>query len=244
MKIKIIASVLLCCLTLNSCSYIEAENKIKQKMKGDPSADIQNEESYMKMEDSIREEKIQDSIKNKVPMNATEEQLHYLGETFELNIYENKNEVTINNVELFDSLGAAGTSLSETIIFDTKSELYDLKSDSFSEGYKLFVADITVTNKSEEGVFDLKYICDFLLEDFAYSNNDNWVIWFSDHPKPEDDPDGKGYYTYTLYSGETKNVKVGWLIDMDKYSIDDLFIQAGNTMEYEKIEYVYLSQGE
>ncbi len=242
MKIKIIASVLLCCLTLNSCSYIEAENKIKQKMKGDPSADIQNEESYMKMEDSIREEKIQDSIKNKVPMNATEEQLHYLGETFELNIYENKNEVTINNFELFDSLGAAGTSLSETIIFDTKSELYDLKSDSFSGGYKFLVADITVTNKSEEGVCDLKYMNDFSLQDFAYSWPDI-IVWFSDHPKPEDD-DGKSYFTYTLYSGETKNAKVGWLIDMDKYSIDDLFIIAGSGTEDENQEYVYLTQRE
>ncbi len=105
------------------------------------------------------------------------------------------------------------------------------------------VADITVTNKSEEGVCDLKYMNNFSLQDFAYSWPDI-IVWFSDHPKPEDDPDGKGYFTCTLYSGETKNVKVGWLIDMDKYSIDDLFIQAGQSTEDENKEYVYLSQGE
>ncbi len=236
------------CLT--SCSYIETENRVKneiQQVSPDkqsvdlPMENTDDYDEHQRAEDEKMSAEIEKSLKNKVPVFSTVEQLHNIGDTFisHFGCDEQEFEITVNEIQEYTSLNDAGTSLSDTIIPNDEDykDYYDLKSDTFNNGLKFIVLDITVKNISVELPNDENNVAWFRINDFSYSMADD-VKWFSNHPT---ELSSSNYYHYSLPKGETTDFKVGWLVDMSELSLNDLYLEVGSGTSNDYKEYVYLS---
>ena len=254
MKISILKAIFpiflasVTCLT--SCSYIETENKIKNeihqvspdKQSIDlPMENIDDYNEYQRAEDEKMSAEIEKSLQNKVPVFSTAEQLHNIGDTFisHFGCDEQVFEVTVNGIQECTSLADVGTSFSDTrMTNDTDyKDYYDLKSDTFKNGFKMIVLDITVKNISVELPDNENNVAWFRINDFSHSIADD-VVWFSEHPQ---ELTSSNYYHYYNPQGETVNFKTGWLVDMSRFTLDDLYLEVGSGTSDDYKEYVYLS---
>lgn len=231
---KVILSILctffIC--SLCSCSYVETEKKLKQTIEDKNDS---NNEQYLKED-------------NYTPATASEEQIHKLGEKVTSTVgYDDDSEsmdFTINDAELFNSLKSAGVELDDTIITDSDLEIYNPREDKFVDGWKLLVADVTITNidcevqDDENNIGWLGIASEIDLSDYISD-----IMWFSDHV--DDLNENKtNYYHYILPVGETKTVKMGWFINSDKVDLSELNICIGVSTNDEFKEYVSLSKEE
>lgn len=238
---------LLSAICLTSCSYIETENKLKDEInKVDtpnelPQGNVDEYEKHQKAEDDKLRAEIEKSKKDRIPIFATEEQLHNVGDTF-ISCYgtdEWQYEITVNSVNEYDSLGDVGASISDTRLGYVESqEIYDLNSDAFKNSHKFIVCDITVKNISVELPNDEQNAGWFSIKDFSYTMV-NDAVWFSNHP---DEKNVQNYYHYTLPVGEIMTFKIGWIYDEREYSFEDLFLVVGSGTSDDFKEYVYLSE--
>lgn len=237
-------------ICMTSCSYIETENRIKNEIQqvspDKQSADLPPENTadyneHQRAEDEKMSAEIEKSLQNKVPVFSTAGQLHNIGDTFisHFGCDEQELEVTVNGIQECTSLADVGTSLSDTGITDD-SDYYDLKSDTFTDGFRMIVLDITVKNISVEFPDNENNVAWFRINDFSHSMADD-VIWFSDHPK---ELTASNYYHYYNPQGETVNFKAGWLVDMSRFTLDDLYLEVGSGTSDDYKEYVYLSEGD
>ena len=235
---------LLSVMCLSSCSYIEAENKVKNEInkvspESTPDSNEVYEESQKAVEDKIEAE-IKKRIEEKIPAFSTNEQLHHVGETFISNYgtEECQYEITINGVNEYNSFGDAGVSISDTRLdSDEAKEIYDLNTDSFKNSEKFIVCDVTIKNISVDMPNDEHNAGWISLKDFSYMMV-NDAVWFSNHPAEKTI---HNYYHYTLPVGETTNFKIGWIYDSNEYSPEDLFLIVGAGTSDNFKEYVYLS---
>lgn len=238
---KIIKATILILLSfslLTSCSYIKTESAIKEKFKPTEEKSEKQEE----IDDSNFNEKVEEAIEHRIPLGADEEQVHSLSEKFILMWGEETQqyEITVNNVDFLDSMNDIGVPISDTRI-DRKSMVYyyyDLNSDSFTDGRKLVVADITIKNMSVSALNDEHNIGIVSIRDFGYKICED-AVYFSDHPEALT---SSNYYHYILPVGESKTVKVGWVIDMNEYEEDDLYLIFGIGTEDKFKQYVYVAE--
>ena len=193
---------------------------------------------HQRAEDEKMSAEIEKSLQNKVPVFSTSEQLHNIGDTFisHFGCDEQVLEVTVNGIQECTSLADAGTSLSDTGITDD-SDYYDLKSDTFTDGFRMIVLDITVKNISVELPDNENNVAWFRINDFSHSIADD-AIWFSEHPK---ELTASNYYHYYNPQGETVNFKAGWLVDVNRFTLDDLYLEVGSGTSDDYKEYVCLS---
>jgi len=236
--IKSTLSLLLCLSIFTSCSYIETESAIKEKL----TPAEEKTESQEEIADSNFNEKVEEAIEHRIPLGADEEQVHSIGNKFSLMWGEETEqyEITVNNVDFFDSMDDIGGSIADTRIDRESMEryYYDLGSNSFIDGRKLVVADITIKNKSVPALDDEHNIGIVSIRDFGYKICED-AVYFSDHPEQVT---SSNYYHYILPIGESKTVKVGWVINMNDYKAEDLYLIFGMGTEDRLKQYVYVAE--
>jgi hypothetical protein len=226
-KFKILASCVLIMATLFStgCSgYAELENKVRagNDYKGDPGetapeATIPADKSgFFNVGDTVlweREQLDSDGKKN--------------------GIFDQK-EYTVNSVKVCNSLEEANLTASDLNLYSNKllSE-----NGSLADGNKLILADVTVKNINVVNDIDGQAEDDMNITELRLDNAGGFGSWeiayFSAHGDA-----GKAYSYYKLPVGETKNVKIGWIVGSDMFEFDFsdicLCVTYGGGVEYDK----------
>jgi hypothetical protein len=142
-------------------------------------------------------------------------------------------EYTIDNVKTYDSLD--GLNINKENMLANAANFLD-ENGELKTGNKLILADVTIKNidmnsvygENEMNISSLELISnESSKSEYFYSE----ILYFSAPVA------NNRYYNYILPKGETKSVKVGWIVDSEEFDFSEIYARIGGDVpsEFRKI---------
>lgn len=242
MKLKKSIALFLCMLFVflcSSCSYVEFENKIHQKIDNNSiEPDIVESESKDFL-DNVKILGTGDTMEASWNITVRETQETILCGTPGLTY-------TLNGIEIFDSICTSGIDIKETE-WDDDNPNYEK---TFADNAFILV-DMTATYQAQNGenevltsiVFSAESDERKLGKSFSEIKNQTqkmqpYIIYFSKHPT-DDDPrlsskEGQ-YYCFSIKNGETLNFKLGIIAAQEFIDAKNVLLALGNVTADESV---------
>jgi hypothetical protein len=210
--------------------------------------------SYIDFENALRGENNSEdggvTEGTKVPIE--EDEIYKIGDkvSFKFQISADPNdtesmEYTIDDVKTYDSLDGLNINKDNMLVY--AEEFLD-ENGELKTGNKLILADVTIKNIDMNSLQDNENEMNISLLGLAYQVAENaddnerikaasfytQVLYFSDPVA------NNKYYNYLLPKGETKSVKVGWIVNSEEYDLSKIYACIGGDVPAEFREFIDL----
>ncbi|MDR0917863.1 MAG: hypothetical protein LBM93_01220 [Oscillospiraceae bacterium] len=202
--------------TIGCSSYIDFENGLRG---GNNNEDVGVTEEVIDITEEYEIYKIGDKVLFKLEYSADPDD-------------DESMEYTIDDVKTYDSL--EGLNINKDNMLASAEELLD-ENGELKTGYKLILADVTIKNidmnsmsdnENEMNISSLGLI--YQVKKDADDEERNKAVSFYSQILYFSDPAANNrYYNYILPKGETKSVKVGWIINSEEFDFSKIYACIG-----------------
>lgn len=153
---------------------------------------------------------------------------------------------TVNKTTLFSDIAEAGIVQEDMVPF-IEDSLLDEKGE-LKSGVKFLLFEMTVKNIRAEPMRNITSLNLLYADSITEISDKTSTMSFLDLPCPAyfSNPSGsrvgdewKEYYTYNVPVGQSKNIKVGWYVDLDQYDQSNLYLIFNRDNDEEKLFKLY-----